>query len=98
MSSIRAIKANTYVTALVGVHIDTVERLLRVANDSNDTRIKSIISIEDDFHDFMSKVASMTKDTQYLPSPGMKVSWSFLGQMVNIEYEPSEWCSLCPTF
>ena len=71
VTSIRENREKTYASKLSDAGIDTVVRLLRVANDSNDRRIESIILNEDDFVDFKSVVASMTKE--HLSSPGIKV-------------------------
>ena len=74
VTSIREYRAKTYASKLADAGIDTVVRLLRVANDSNDRRIESIILNEDDFVDLKSVVASMTKETERLSSPDIKVS------------------------
>ena len=68
VTSIRQYKAKKYITALVGVGIDSVKRLLRAADDSNDKRIKSIM-IEDDLNDLKSAIAGMTKKTDNLSNP-----------------------------
>ena len=71
VTSIREYRAKTYASKLADAGIDTVVRLLSVANDSNDRTIASIISNNFELVDFKSVVAAMTKD--HLSSPGIKV-------------------------
>jgi hypothetical protein len=72
VTSIRDNRAKTYASKLADAGIDSVVRLLSVANDSNDRTIESIISNNFDLVDFKSVVASMTK--AHLSSPGIKVT------------------------
>ena len=63
--SIRQVKVENYVKRLVDDEgIDSVVRLLRVANDPFDKKIESIISSKFDLDDFRASVATLTKDNE----------------------------------
>lgn len=74
VKSIKLKKVTNYVTKLVGVGIDSVSRLLQVANDPSDEYIKSVIKNPFDFEDF-NKAVSILKDIgSHATNPDILVS------------------------